>query len=196
MKIYAKLEQGALCLMGRVPNVINPTDAQRAAYAAAHGFKELITTPQPGRFYTKGYEDGESSITEVWTPIPLEDAKKQALSIIQQRRDTSMQNVTIPCDVLPNGILFNTEAMVYAIGLSAAGSLEGETWTDAADETHDLTPEMLASIAVAMKSHIKAVQEAARPYRDDIRAAEDVDTVADILDRVYEAYGNGGVQEL
>lgn len=183
-------------MMERVPNISNPTEAQVAEYAAAHGYKELITTPQPGRFYTNGYEEMESSITEVWTPIPLEDAKKQALSIIQQRRDTSMQNVTIPCDALPNGIVFNTEAMVYAIGLSAAGSLEGETWTDAADETHGLTPEMLASITVAMKSHINAVQDAARPYRDDIRAAEDVDTVAEILDRVYEAYGNGDVQEL
>lgn len=196
MKTYAKLESGALRVMGRVPNISNATDAQVAEYAAAHGFKELITTPQPGRFYTNGYEEGESSITEVWTPIPLEAAKKQALSIIQQRRDASMQNAIIPCDALPNGILFNTEAMVYAIGLSAAGSLEGETWTDAADDTHDLTPEMLASIAVAMKSHIKAVQDAARPYRDDIRAAEDVDTVAEILDRVYEVYGNGDAQEI
>ena len=44
MKTYAKLEDGALRTMGRVPNISNPTEAQVAAYAAAHGFKELVET--------------------------------------------------------------------------------------------------------------------------------------------------------
>lgn len=35
-KTYAKLtEFGTLQMMGRIPNISNPTDAQRAAYAAA-----------------------------------------------------------------------------------------------------------------------------------------------------------------
>lgn len=177
-KTYAKLtETGALQLMGRIPNISNPTEEQRAAYAAANGYKELVHAPAPGRYYNVGYTEDDTTITEVWNPWELDAAKRDALNLVQAERDRGMNNVVIPCDALPNGILFNTEAMVYAIGLSASQSLKGETWTDAADETHDLTTLMLDSITVAMKAHIKAVQDAARPARDAIRAAETVDEV-------------------
>lgn len=178
MKTYAKItETGALQLMGRIPNISNPTEEQLATYAAAHGFKELIHTPAPNRFYTVSYVEDDATITEAWTPWELDRAKKVALNIVQSGRDAAMFDVTIPCGALPNGILFNTEAMVYALGLAAGGSLEGETWTDAADETHDLTPEMLVSITMAMKAHIKVVQESVRPIRDAIRTAKTVDEV-------------------
>lgn len=182
MKTYAKLnEGGALQLMGRIPNISNPTEEQRAAYAAANGYKELVRTPSPGRYHKVSYTQDDTAITETWVPWDLDAAKRDALNIVQANRDASMNNVVIPCDAMPNGILFNTEAMVYAIGLSASPSLEGETWTDAADETHDLTTPMLASITVAMKAHIKAVQDAARPVRDAIRAAKTVEEVENAL---------------
>ena len=181
MKTYAKLEDGALRVMGRVPNISNPTDAQVAAYAAAHGFKELVAVEPPGRYYRKGYAETEDAITETWTAWELDAAKKDALKEIQSKRDAAMQNVVIPCNDLPNGILYNTEASVYALGLSASPTLEGETWTDAADETHELTAELLSSIIIAMKAHIKTVQDGARPYRDAIRAADNVDEIERIL---------------
>lgn len=178
MKAYAKLnEGGTLQLMGRIPNISNPTEEQRAAYAADNGYKELVRTPAPGRYYNVGYTEDDTTITEVWNPWELDAAKRDALNLVQAERDRGMNNVVIPCEALPNGILFNTESMVYALGLSASPSLEGETWTDAADETHDLTTPMLASIAVAMKTHISEVQAAARPKRDAIRTAETVDEV-------------------
>ena len=173
--------------MGRIPNISNPTEEQRAAYAAAHGFKELVHTPSPGRYRKVSYTQDDTAITETWVPWNLDAAKRDALNIVQADRDASMNNVVIPCDALPNGILFNTEAMVYAIGLSASQSLEGETWTDAADETHDLTTPMLASITAAMKAHIKDVQDAARPVRDAIRAAETVEEVENALNPGDEA---------
>ena len=181
MKTYAKLESGALRVMGRVPNIINPTGEQVVAYAAAHGFKELVKVDAPGRYYRKGYAEGEAAITETWEPIELDEAKKDALKEIQLKRDAAMQNVVIPCNDLPNGILYNTEASVYAIGLSASPTLEGETWTDAADETHELTAELLSSIIIAMKAHIKMVQDGVRPYLDAIRVADNVDEIERIL---------------
>ena len=181
-KTYAKLNKGgAFQLMGRIPNISNPTEEQRAAYAAANGYKELVETPAPGRYYEKTHVQDDAHVIEAWIPWDLDAAKRDALDTVQAGRNSAMNNVVIPCDALPNGILFNTEAMVYAIGLSASPSLEGETWTDAADETHNLTADMLASIAVAMKAHIKSVQDAARPVRDAIRAAKTVEEVENAL---------------
>lgn len=72
MKTYAKLEQGALRVMGRVPNISNATEQQRAEYAAAHGFKELIKNNIPGRYYSLSYLEDETTITEQWLPQDLD----------------------------------------------------------------------------------------------------------------------------
>lgn len=65
-------------MMGRIPNISNPTDAQRAAYAAAHGFKELRRTEKPGRYYAQGWHETAKLTTETWTAWKLTTAKKDA----------------------------------------------------------------------------------------------------------------------
>ena len=186
MKTYAKLEAGALRLMERVPNISNPTDAQRAAYAAAHGFKELRRTEKPGRYYAQGWHETAKLITETWTAWELATAKKDALAVVQGHRDAAMNGVVIPCDALPNGILFNTEALTMAnslVILSAQGSLPaGTTWTDAADVSHELTSELLGSIVQAMLGHVNGTQARFAPARDAVNAAEDVDAVEAALE--------------
>lgn len=64
--------------MGRVPNVANALDETRAKYARENGFKELVSTTKPGRFYDMLYTEDETTITETWTPYELEQAKGQA----------------------------------------------------------------------------------------------------------------------
>ena len=186
MKTYAKLEAGALRTMGRVPNISNPTEAQVAAYAAAHGFKELVAVEQPGRYYRKGYAEADTAITETWEPWELEDAKADALREVQGRRDAAMNGVVIPCDALPNGILFNTEALTMAnslVILSSQGALPaGTTWTDAADVSHELTGELLGAIVQAMLGHVNGTQARFAPARDAVNAAEDVDEVESALE--------------
>ena len=169
-------------MLRRVPHLVNPTAEMVAEYAAANGYKELITAPRPGRFYAPHYvEDGEH-IRKEWEAEDLEAAKEVALAEVQRLRDSKMNGVVIECDGLPNGIKFDTEAMSYATGLVAllasGGSLtEEDTWTDAADETHALTPELLGSIVPAMKSHVTDVQKFFKTPRDTIRGATDVDEV-------------------
>lgn len=68
MKTYAILNGGELQIMGRVPNISNPTEAQRAAYAAAHGYKELVSNNNPGRYYALSYLEDDNTITEQWLP--------------------------------------------------------------------------------------------------------------------------------
>ena len=192
MKTYAKLEAGALRMMGRVPNISNPTEAQVAAYAAAHGFKELVETPAPGRYYRKGYAETEDAITETWVPWELEAAKKDALEgELQSRRNAAMfgvggEGVVIPCSALPNGVLFNAEAhnMVNSLMLlQAQGSLPDDAeWTDAADVAHAVTPTLIAALVQAMMGHIQAVQAKYKPARDAVNAAEDVDEVEAALE--------------
>lgn len=190
MKTYAKLNEGALRMMGRVPNISNPTDAQVAEYAAAHGFKELRRTEKPGRYYAQGWHETAKLITETWTAWELATAKKDALAVVQGRRDAAMFGVVIPCDALPNGILFNTEALTMAnslVILSAQGSLPaGTTWTDAADVSHELTSELLGSIVQAMLGHVNGTQARFAPARDAVNAAEDVDAVEAALELAEE----------
>ena len=191
MKTYAKLEAGALRTMGRVPNISNATEQQRAAYAAEHGFKELVEVERPGIFHTVGsYTETDTTITEVWEPWDLEDAKKAALeNHIQPCRDAAMfgdGGVVIPCSALPNGVLFNAEAhnMVNSLMLlNTQGALpEDAEWTDAADVAHAVTPELIAALVAAMMGHIQAVQAKYKPARDAVNAAEDVDAVEAALE--------------
>ena len=186
MKTYAKLEAGALRVMGRVPNISNPTERQRAAYAAAHGFKELVETPPPGRYYRKGYAETDAAITETWTAWELGEAKADALREVQGRRDAAMNGVVIECEGLPNGILYNTEAQTMAQGLMLTamqgGDITEEAWTDAADVEHAMSAELLANIAAAMRGHIRTTQAKYKPARDAVNAAEDVDAVESALE--------------
>lgn len=187
MKTYAKLtETGVLKLLERVPNISNATEEQFAAYAKDNGYKELIRTDSPGRYYIPTYTESAEAITQSWNPVPLDEAKVDALSILQSRRDARMNNVVIPCTALPNGILYNTEAMTMAQGLlilQSQGALpEGTTWTDAADDAHTLTPELLTAITQAMLTHVNTVQSAIQVRRDAVKAAANVDEVEQAIE--------------
>ena len=192
MKTYAKIEAGALRVMGRVPNISNPTEAQVAAHAAAHGFKKLVETPAPGRYYRKGYAETDAAITVTWTAIELDEAKKQALDTIQARRDAAMfgepgtKGVVIECSALPNGVLFNAEAhnMVNSLMLlDAKGAVPASAkWTDAADAAHPVTSGLIDALVASMMEHIQGVQGKYEPARVAVNAAEDVDAVEAALE--------------
>ena len=171
MKTYAKLEAGALRVMGRVPNISNPTEAQAAAYAAANGFKELVETPAPGRYYRKGYAETDAAITETWEPWGLEDAKKDALETVQDRLDAVLDaRQTIPCEGFPAGIVYDRNALINAGGLAA-----GDAFIDAADGLHTLTEADVENIAAALKGKRQELYAATTRVRMAIGAAEDVD---------------------
>ena len=171
MKTYAKLENGALRVMGSVPDIINPTEAQVAAYAAAHGFKELVAVEQPGRYYRKGYAEGEDSITETWEPWALEEARKDALETVQDRLDTVLDaRQTIPCEGFPAGIVYDRNALINAGGLAA-----GDALIDAADGIHTLTAQDVDAIIAALKEYRQSLYAQATQQRAAIAAATTVD---------------------
>ena len=171
MKTYAKLEAGALQIMERVPNIINPTDAQRAAYAAAHGFKELRRTEKPGRYYAQGWHETAKLITETWTAWELATAKKDALETVQERLDASLDaRATIPCEGFPAGIVYDRNALINAGGLAA-----GDAFIDAADGIHTLTAQDVAAVTAALKEYRQSLYAQATQRRAAIAAAATVD---------------------
>ena len=171
MKTYAKLEAGALRMMERVPNVINPTDTQRADYAAAHGFKELSRTEKPGRYYAQGWHETAKLITETWTAWELGEAKKDALQTVQARLDASLDaRATIPCEGFPAGIVYDRNALINVGGLAA-----GDTFIDAADGLHTLTAADVETITTALKAHRQGLYAQATQSRTAIAAAQTVD---------------------
>ena len=171
MKTYAKLEAGALRVMGRVPNISNPTAEQAAAYAAAHGFKELVAVEQPGRYYRKGYAEGDTAITETWTPWGLDEAKENALETVQGRLDAVLDaRQTTPCEGFPAGIVYDRNALINAGGLAA-----GDTFIDAEDGIHTLTAQDVAAITAALKEYRQGLYATATQQRAAIAAATTVD---------------------
>lgn len=171
MKTYAKLEAGALRVMGRVPNISNPTEAQVAEYAAEHGFKELVETPAPGRYYRKGYAEGEAAITETWTAWGLEEARVDALRRVQEVLDNMLDaRQTIPCEGFPAGIVYDRNALINAGGLAA-----GDTFIDAADGIHTLTSQGVEAITAALKEYRQGLYATATQKRAAIAAAATVD---------------------
>lgn len=172
MKTYAKLEDGALRVMGRVPNISNPTEAQVAAYAAANGFKELITTPQPGRYWRRDdYVETPNGIYEVWTTQELADAKTDALARVQRVLDAVLDSrVTIPCTGFPAGIVYDRNALINAGGLAA-----GDAFIDAADGLHTLTAQEVSAITAALKEYRQSLYATATQQRAAIAAATTVD---------------------
>ena len=170
-KTYAKLEAGALRMMGRVPNISNPTEAQVAAYAAAHGFMELVETPAPGRYYRKGYAEGEGVITETWTAWELAAAKKDALEQVQMALDSTLDaRQTIPCAGFTAGIVYDRNALINAGGLAA-----GDAFIDAADGLHTLTTQDVAAITAALKQYRQGLYATATQQRAAIAATTTVD---------------------
>lgn len=171
MKTYAKLEEDALRMMERVPNISNPTEAQCAAYAAAHGFKELETVEQPGRYYRKGYAETDAAITETWTAWKLGEAKENALQTVQARLDAVLDaRATIPCTGFPAGIVYDRNALINASGLAA-----GDVFIDAADGLHTLTAADVETITTALKAHRQGLYAQATQSRTAIAAAQTVD---------------------
>ena len=171
MKTYAKIEAGALRVMGRVPNISNPTDAQVAAYAAAHGFKELVAVEAPGRYYRKGYAETEDAITETWTAWELEEAKGNALARVQRALDSVLDTrATIPCAGFPSGIVYDRNALINAGGLAA-----GDAFIDAADGIHTLAAQDIAAVTAALKEYRQSLYATATQQRAAIAAAATVD---------------------
>ena len=171
MKTYAKLEAGALRVMGRVPNISNPTNAQVAAYAAALGFKELVAVEQPGRYYHKGYAETDAAITETWTAWELDEAKGNALEQVQRQLDNALDaRRTIPCTGFPAGIVYDRNALINAGGLAA-----GDAFIDAADGLHTLTAQDTAVITTALKGYRQGLYASATQQRAAIAAATTVD---------------------
>ena len=171
MKTYAKLESGALRVLGRVPNIINPTGEQVAAYAAAHGFKELVAVEPPGRYYRKGYAETDAAITETWTAWELDEAKADALNQVQHKLDAVLDaRATIPCEGFPTGIVYDCNALINAGGLAA-----GDAFIDAADVTHTLDAQDVAAITAALKGYRQSLYATATQRRAAIAAATTVD---------------------
>ncbi len=158
-------------MMGRVPNISNPTDAQVAEYAAAHGFKELVAVEQPGRYYRKGYAEEDAAITETWEAWELAAAKKDALKTVQDRLDAVLDaRQTIPCEGFPAGIVYDRNALINAGGLAV-----GDTFIDAADGIHTLASQEVAAITAALKEYRQSLYATATQQRAAIAAATTVD---------------------
>lgn len=181
MTKYAKLtKDGHLKPLTYIPNVSNPRAEVWDAYALANGYKPYVYTKAPNLYYTESFKELKNSIKNVWTPWSLRQAQEAALDTVQMELDSErQQRITVPCEGLSNGIFCDPDARMMATGLVAMGSNipEGMTWTDAADEVHPLTTELLSAISKALVGYLLDIQHKADDKRKLIKEATNVDDV-------------------
>lgn len=180
MKQYAILEHGVPRIMGRVPHVSNASAEQLEAYASACGYKLLVYSACPGRFYSRSWKKTAGRITETWTPWELSLAKDEALRLVQEHLDKLLiARSTVPCIGIPAGIVYDPAALTNALGLEP-----GDMFIDAADKLHTLNTELIENIRCSLKNHRLGLYAAATDYRRRIAAADSVESLQDILNGI------------
>lgn len=171
---FAKFENGSLKFFnGRIPNVVNPDEETLLSYLISNGYKPYETSTAPGMYYTESYKETKAKITQVWKPIDLAAAKEQALGTVQQELDMSLPvRTVIECTGFENGIIYDQDALINVMGLSA-----GDSYIDAQDEIHILTEENITNITQTLKAKRQSLYGKAMLKRAGIAAAKNVDEV-------------------
>lgn len=172
---YAKLDNGSLKRLRKVPHVSNPTAKTLAAYAAAHGYKAIQNTPSPGRYHTVSYTDAGEAIAEVWIPLDMEVVRSQATDEVQQKLNEALSRRTsIPCS-LGFPIIYDQDALINAVGMRAAGYCA--TFIDANNITHTLNETEVQSVVSTLETYRTALYATSQQARVAIQQAE---TAADV----------------
>lgn len=177
MKTYAKLtENNNITVLSRIPHIINPTEKMFDEYASENGYKELIQTEQPNKFYTNSYVDGEQ-ITEIWAPIDLQIAKEEIKFNLQEKlNDALAARTVIPCEDIENGIIYDNNALTNAMGLDV-----GDIFIDAQDGLHTVTEDTINNIRTALKNYRRSLYADVTQKRALVENATSVDELIDII---------------
>lgn len=178
-KTYVKLINGILQYCHGPKNVSNPSNEIIEEFAKANGYKELVQVDRPGRFYDKSYTEDDETVTEVWTAQNLDFVRERAMEAIQTRLTQGLsERATIDCEGFENGIVYDNDALVNAIGLEV-----GDMYIDAKDEVHQLTAEDITNIKAALKGHRMTLYTLATTTRAEVNQAQTVDDIEAILNR-------------
>lgn len=173
MKRYAKFIDEKIKFLARVPYASHTTPDSLAAYAAAHGWKEYISTNPPNQYYTMTHRETAKRITETWVAMPLDDARALALYDVQHDLDLALATrAVIPCAGFTAGIIYDEAAILNAMGMAA-----GDGYIDAQDGLHELTTADVDAIKAALKQYRLGIYQAATAKRAAIAAATSVEEV-------------------
>ena len=174
---YGKLnEYGSLERLTRIPGVFCPSEATITKYAADNGYKPINDTPQPNPYYTGSWENDGQSIVRVWTPIELEEAKRQALERVQEELNFAVkQRTEVNCEALDKAIIYDQDALFNAMGLEA-----GDYFICADDSVIQVTDEQIAAIKATLKEHREGIYGEATRKRGVIARAESVDELVEL----------------
>lgn len=82
------------------------------------------------------------------------------------------RRVVVQAASFPNGIIYDANALVNAMGIEA-----GDSFIDAKDEIHVLTDEMISEVKSALKGYRESLYLEATVRRTAIDNAENVDDV-------------------
>lgn len=89
MSTYAKLKNGQLDVLQRIPRVSNATPEMLTAYAEKNGYKKYVRAAQPEGYHHHSYKETAKQITDVWTPYTdSEMAPIRASELHQKLADT------------------------------------------------------------------------------------------------------------
>ena len=103
-----------------------------------------------------------------YTPAEA-NAKERAKNDVQAWLDKALKTrKVIPCEGIPAGIIYDTEALINALGMTP-----GMTFIDAADGLHEVTAELRENVGAALGAYRADLYAAATTARKAIDAAGD-----------------------
>lgn len=116
--------------------------------------------------------------------IEVDDVKPEVKQKVQDWVDNATKcRTTVPCEGIPAGIVFDTQACINAMGLE-----KGDMFIDAADSVHaPITAEEIANIKNALKNHVSSLYAKAAAWRTRIIEAKTRKELDDISAEIDSA---------
>ena len=177
MKKYAKLVEGRLERLLRIPNNYSCTEEYLAEYAKEHGYKELIETPRPSPHYNPVYTETETTIDEGWEPMDLDMVKQEAYRNIQESLNFRIkQRTEVTCEALEKSIIYDEAALINAMGLEP-----GDAFICADDSIILVTEEQIAAIKATLKGFRQGIYAEATVKRQEVADAKTVEEVERVI---------------
>lgn len=99
--------------------------------------------------------------------IEVDDVKPEIESKVQAWIDKAVATrVAVPCEGIPNGIVYDQQACFVALGLE-----EGDTFTDAKNGLHIVTAELITAVRTGIKRYVSGIYAKATAWRTRITNA-------------------------
>ena len=188
MATYAQLTAGGEArYLTHIPHISNPTEAQLKNYAEAEGYKQVIEATRPHAYSKSSWKETAKRLTRQWTDWELPEARAAQKLLIDAAKERALAGPTrLHVPELALDIIHDERAEANVLALLIGG---GESFfIDANDQTHQLSPASVQSLAAAMQAHVASI------YNRKLLLYTRIDAAASAAEIAEITWKEGGAQ--